>query len=554
MNDTNEINTNDVSYLKYEGKYKGLKGWLLTTDHKRIGIMYLVVMLTFFLIAMTIGVLMRLELLTPGRTIINPQTYNAFFTLHGVIMIFLFIIPGIPAVFGNFFLPIMLGAKDVSFPRLNLISWYIYVIGAILAILSLFVGGGVVDTGWTFYVPYSIRTQTNATLPLFAAFVLGFSSIATGINFVTTIHRLRCPGMTWFKMPLFAWGLYSTAWIQILATPVLGITLLLVIAERLFGIGIFDPTLGGDPLLYQHLFWIYSHPAVYIMILPAMGVVSEIIPTFSKKNIFGYVPIAISSLAIAFVGYLVWGHHMFSSGISDASRAIFSLLTFLVAIPSGVKVFNWIATLYKGSIDLKTPLIFVMGFIFLFSIGGLTGLVLGALNTDIHLTDTYFVVAHFHFVMLGGMGTIFFGSLHYWFPKMFGKMFNQKVANIGVITFFTGFITLYFPMFIMGYMGMPRRYYDTLPEFQIFHTISTIGSWVMVSGILIMVFNLIQGLRKGKPAPANPWGGTTLEWQIASPPPVENFDVIPTVTRGPYERDEHYDNTKEELKIENAKN
>jgi len=554
MSDTNEINTNDVSYLKYEGKYKGLKGWLLTTDHKRIGIMYLVVMLTFFLIAMTIGVLMRLELLTPGRTIMNPQTYNAFFTLHGVIMIFLFIIPGIPAVFGNFFLPIMLGAKDVSFPRLNLISWYIYVIGGILAILSLFVGGGVVDTGWTFYVPYSIRTQTNATLPLFAAFVLGFSSIATGINFVTTIHRLRCPGMTWFKMPLFAWGLYSTAWIQILATPVLGITLLLVIAERLFGIGIFDPALGGDPLLYQHLFWIYSHPAVYIMILPAMGVVSEIIPTFSKKNIFGYVPIAISSLAIAFVGYLVWGHHMFSSGISDASRAIFSLLTFLVAIPSGVKVFNWIATLYKGSIDLKTPLIFVMGFIFLFSIGGLTGLVLGALNTDIHLTDTYFVVAHFHFVMLGGMGTIFFGSLHYWFPKMFGKMFNQKVANIGVITFFTGFITLYFPMFIMGYMGMPRRYYDTLPEFQIFHTISTIGSWVMVSGILIMVFNLIQGLRKGKPAPANPWGGTTLEWQIASPPPVENFDVIPTVTRGPYERDEHYDNTKEELKIENAKN
>lgn len=528
---------NKVSYLEYKGKHKGILGWLLTTDHKRIGLMYLWAMLTFFLVAMTIGFLMRLELISPGETLMKPQTYNALFTLHGVIMIFLFIIPGIPAVFGNFFLPIQLGAKDVIFPRLNLLSWYLYILGAILAVGSLFIGGGAPDTGWTFYVPYSIRSTSNVTYALFAAFILGFSSILTGINFITTIHRMRAPGMTWFKMPLFAWGLYSTAWIQILATPVVGITLILVILERTLGIGIFDPALGGDPILYQHLFWIYSHPAVYIMILPAMGIVSEIIPTFSRKNIFGYGPIAMSSLAIAFVGYLVWGHHMFTSGISDTSRAIFSLLTFLVAVPSGVKIFNWVATMYKGSIELRTPMYMVLGFIFVFSIGGLTGLVLGSLSTDIHVTDTYFVVAHFHYVMFGGMGTIFFAALFYWLPKMFGKMYNEKAANIGATIFFIGFNLLYFPMFIMGYLGMPRRYYDSLPEFQIYHTLSTVGSWVLIAGVLIMVITILIALFKGKKAEMNPWGGTTLEWTVPSPPPVENFDEIPTVTKGPYEHE-----------------
>lgn len=528
----------NVSYLDYKGKHKGLLGWVLSTDHKRIAILYLVSLIIFFLVAMTFGFLMRLEMLSPGKTIIDPQTYNALFTLHGVIMIFLFIIPGIPAVFGNFFLPIMLGAKDVSFPRLNLLSWYFYIAGAALVLLSLFVGGGPIDTGWTFYVPYSLRTQTNVSLAVFAAFVLGFSSILTGLNFIVTIHRMRCPGMGWFKMPLFAWGLYSTSWIQVLATPVIGITLLLIIMERFFGVGIFDPALGGDPLLYQHLFWIYSHPAVYIMILPAMGLVSEIIPTFSKKDIFGYGPIAMSSLAIAFVGYLVWGHHMFSSGISDTSRAIFSFLTFVVAIPTGIKVFNWVATLYKASIDARAPFWFVVAFIIIFSIGGLTGLVLGSLNTDIHLTDTYFVVAHFHYVMFGGMGLLFFAGLHYWFPKMFGKMYNEKFAKLGTLIFVIGFNGLYFPMFIMGYLGMPRRYYDYLPEYKIYHIISTVGSWIMIAGILILIFNLLKALlsKDRNTTELNPWGGTTLEWTVPTPPPLENFDEIPTVTHGPYYR------------------
>lgn len=530
-------NPAEVSFYEYDGKRKGIAGWLLTLDHKRIGILYLISMLSFFAVAVTLGFLMRLEMLSPGETIMKAQTYNSIFTLHGVIMVFLFIIPGIPAVFGNFIMPIQIGAKDVIFPRLNLMSWYLYIIGGAIAIVSLFTGGGIMDTGWTFYAPYSLRSTANISLSVFAAFVLGFSSILTGLNFVTTIHRMRCPGMTFFRMPLFCWGLYSTAWIQILATPVIGITLLLVILERFFGIGVFDPNKGGDPLLYQHLFWIYSHPAVYIMILPAMGVVSDIIATFTKKDIFGYVPIALSSLAIAFVGYLVWGHHMFTSGMSDTARVIFSFLTFLVAIPTGVKVFNWTASLYKGSIDMRAPMLYVMAFIVVFSIGGLTGLVLGTLDTDIHLTDTYFVVAHFHYVMFGGMGLLFFASLHYWFPKMFGRMYNEKVAKLACWVFVIGFNTLYFPMFIMGYLGMPRRYYDYLPEFQTYHIIATVGSWIMITGMIIMFANLIRGLYKGAVAPENPWDGTTLEWKVPSPPPLENFDEIPVVTHGPYHRD-----------------
>jgi len=441
------------NYLEHK-THKGIFAWILSTDHKRIGILYLVSMVTFFWVGVTLGFLMKLEMLTPGKTIVDAQTYNTFFTLHGIIMIFLFIIPGIPAVFGNFFLPIQIGARDVAFPRLNLLSWYLYIIGGLFAIASLFLQGGPIDTGWTFYVPYSIRTTTNVIFPLLGAFILGFSSILTGLNFITTVHRLRAPGMTFFRMPLFVWALYATAWIQVVATPVVGITIVLVIIERALHVGIFDPALGGDPLLFQHLFWIYSHPAVYIMILPAMGVVSEIIPTFARRTIFGYKVIAFSSLAIALIGYFVWAHHMFSSGMSNTSRAVFSLLTFLVAVPSGVKVFNWVATLYKGSIELRAPLIYVMMFIFLFSIGGLTGLVLGSLATDVHVTDTYFVVAHFHYVMFGGTAIILFAALHYWFPKMFGKMYYEKLAIWATPFIFIGFNMLYFTMFILGYFGM----------------------------------------------------------------------------------------------------
>ncbi|MBM4338679.1 MAG: cytochrome c oxidase subunit I [Deltaproteobacteria bacterium] len=524
------------SFYEDEGKFKGIFAWIFSTDHKRIGLLYLCSILVFYAVGVMLGFLMRLELMAPGPTIMKPQTYNAIFTLHGVIMIFLFVIPGIPAIFGNFFLPIHIGAKDVAFPRINLLSWWIYMAGAALAILSLFTGGGPVDTGWTFYAPYSLRTPVNVSLAVFGVFVLGFSSILTGINFVTTTHLLRAPGMTWFRLPLFAWGIYATAWIQILVTPVVGITLLLTLMERLAGVGIFDPLKGGDPILYQHLFWIYSHPAVYIMILPGMGIISEIIPVFARRTIFGYKAIAFSSLAIAVVGSFVWGHHMFVSGQSDLASVIFSLLTFLVAVPSSVKVFNWISTLYKGSIEVSPPLLYALTFIFLFSIGGLTGLFQGALATNIHLHDTYWVVGHFHYVIFGGTGFAIFAGLHYWFQKMFGRRYGRKVPYLAWTFLFIGFNTLYFPMLILGWQGMPRRYYDYLPQFHSLQFVSTIGSWILIAGLILMFGHLLYSLFRGeKDDVRNPWGGATLEWQIPSPPPKENFTEVPRVERGPYE-------------------
>lgn len=529
------MSNTSTSYVNYLQVKKGIWSWLFTLDHKRIGLLYLYVISAFFLIAVFLGFLMRMELIAPGETIMKPTTYNQVFTLHGVIMIFLFIIPVIPAILGNFFLPIMIGTDDVAFPKLNLLSWYLYMAGAIMALLTLVVGDGPADTGWTFYAPYSVKTGTNVTMAVLAAFILGFSSILTGLNFIVTIHRLRTPGMGWFKMPLFAWSLYATSWIQLLATPVVGITLLMLVAERTLGVGLFDPAIGGDPILYQHLFWIYSHPAVYIMVLPAMGLVSEMIPTFANRTIFGYKAIAYSSLAIAFVGYFVWGHHMFTSGMSGPARIIFSILTFLVAIPSAIKVFNWVATLYKGSIEIKPPLLYTLAFIFQFSIGGLTGLVNGALAADVHIHDTYFVVGHFHYVMFGGTGFAFFGAIHYWFPKIWGKMYHIKRANIAFTVLFIGFNLLYFPMLVLGIMGMPRRYYDYLEHFTSWNVISTVGSWILIIGIIMMLVNLIQGYRKGSKATKNPWGGVTLEWQTESPPPLHNFTEMPKVDqKGPY--------------------
>ncbi len=523
------------SFYTARTRYPGIFGWIFTTDHKRIGLLYLISTLSFFAVGVSLGLIMRLELIKSGMHIISAQTYNAVFTVHGVVMIFLFIIPGIPASLGNFIMPLQIGARDVAFPKINILSWWLFIMGGAVIITSLFTGGGPPDTGWTFYVPYSIRTHTNISMAVSGVFLIGLSSTLTGMNFLTTIHRLRAPGMSWKRMTLFTWSVYATSWIQLLATPVIAITLLLIIIERFFGVGFFDPTKGGDPILFEHMFWIYSHPAVYIMILPAMGAVTDIIPVFARRNIFGYSFIAASSLAIAFVGYLVWGHHMFTSGMSDTARVIFSLLTFLVAVPSGIKIFNWIASLYKGSITVSTPLLFTLGFIFLFSIGGLTGLVQGALATNLHVHGTYFIVGHFHYVMFGGAAMGFFAGLHYWYPKMFGRLYEEHLAKFAWVLLFIGFNMLYFSMFVLGWEGMPRRYYDYLPKFNGPNLISTIGSWILAMGLIVMFYNLIHSLFAGRESGDNPWQAASLEWQTSSPPPAENFDEIPVVTKGPYE-------------------
>ncbi|MGO8988477.1 MAG: cbb3-type cytochrome c oxidase subunit I [bacterium] len=525
----------------YEDR-RGILSWILTLDHKRIGLLYLIFVIGFFFSGVVLGFFMRLEMVAPGGTIMGPQTYNALFTLHGIIMIFLVVIPAIPTIFGNFFLPIQIGARDVAFPRINLLSWWLYISGATIVFFSVFTGGGPPDTGWTFYAPYSLRTNVNVPLAVFGVFILGMSSILTGINLVTTTHRLRAPGMTWKRLPLFVWAIYSTSWVQILATPIIGITMVLVLLDRFFGVGIFDPTKGGDPILYQHMFWIYSHPATYIMILPAMGIVSDVIPVFARKKIFGYTAIAISGMAIAAVGSLVWGHHMFVSGQSDFADILFSLLTFLVAIPSAIKVFNWVATLHKGSIVIEPPLLFCLSFIFLFSIGGLTGLIQGALAPNMHLHDTYWIPAHFHYIIFGGMGFGLFAGFHYWFPKMFGRMYNRKRAIRAWAVMLIGFNIFYFSMLLLGWEGMPRRYWDYLPQFRTLHLTATFGSWILIAGLILMFANLFHGLFKGERAQDNPWDAATLEWQIPSPPPTENFEKIPVIQHGPHDFKEFENN------------
>jgi cytochrome c oxidase subunit 1 len=539
-----------------EGSYLTPKGgvittiwdWATTIDHKKIGVMYLFAVLFAFFLGGVFALLVRMELFAPTVTsatggevtgqIFTNDWYNRLFTLHGAIMVFLFIIPSVPAALGNFVLPLMLGAKDVAFPRLNLFSWYVYVFGAIFSVLAIGMGG--VDTGWTFYTPYSItgdKMHTQVILMTMGVFILGFSSIFTGMNFIVTVHKLRAPGMGWFDMPLFIWGIYATSIIQVLATPVLGITVLLLTLERAFKIGIFDPALGGDPVLYQHFFWFYSHPAVYIMILPGMAIISELIGVHARKKVFGYKAVAFSSLGIAAISFIVWGHHMFTSQ-GELASAIFSGLTFLVAIPSAIKVFNWIATLYKGSIAINTPMLYALSFLFLFSIGGLTGLFLGALAADIHLHDTYFVVAHFHYVMMGGTVMAMIGGLHHWWPKMFGKMYSEKPAMLAGVLVFVGFNLTFFPQFIMGSLGMPRRYATYVDDYTIYHMLSTAGSWVLAVGFLLHLAVFVQSLVAGKKAPPNPWGGLSLEWETASPPIEHNFHHEPVVHYGPYDFDD----------------
>ena len=511
----------------------GLRSWLTTVDHKRIGLMYLWSVTFFMIVGGLFAMLIRLEHLTPGRTIMSAEQYNRVFTLHGAVMVFLVIIPAIPAALGNFALPLLLGARDVAFPRINLMSLYLYWTGALMALGTLFMGG--VDTGWTFYTPYSTTTGGGVTLMVLAAFVLGFSSIFTGCNIIATVHKLRAPGMGWFDMPLFCWGMYSTALIQILATPVLGITLLLLVMERVLHIGIFDPQLGGDPVLFQHFFWFYSHPAVYIMILPAMAVMSEVIPTFSHKTIFGYKAIAFSSVAIALLGFLVWAHHMFVAGMSTYAGAIFSFLTFFIAIPSAIKVFNWIATMWQGSIELRTPMLYAIAFLLLFTIGGLTGLFLASLATDVHLHETYFVVAHFHFVMAGSNLFGLLAGLHYWWPKMYGRLYNETLASLGCVLTFIGFNATFLPQFVLGSRGMPRRYFNYLPQFQALHVASTIGSWILAAGLFLALATLLASLRRPKGMVYKPWGGKTLEWMTSSPPPTHNFEGQPLPQHGPYD-------------------
>jgi cytochrome c oxidase subunit 1 len=551
----------------HEGSYLQPKGgliatvwdWMTTIDHKKIGVMYLFATLFMFFLGGMAALAVRLELWAPVRQITdaagavkvtgqafawydsfgqNNDLYNRFFTLHGAIMVFMFIIPSIPAALGNFLLPLMVGAKDVAFPRLNLLSWYVYVTGSIFAVAAIIAGG--VDTGWTFYTPYSTTSDAGHWRVVFmvlGVFILGFSSILTGLNFVVTVHKLRAPGMGWFDMPLFVWAIYSSAVIQVLATPVLAITLVLLMFERLFNVGVFDPRMGGDPVLFQHFFWFYSHPAVYIMILPGMAIINETIAVHARKKIFGYRAVAFSSLSIAAISFLVWGHHMFTSQ-GEIASAIFSALTFLVAIPTAVKMFNWTTTLYKGSIRFTTPMLYSLAFLFLFAIGGLTGLPLGTLATDLHLHDSYFVVAHFHYVMMGGTVIAYLAGLHHWWPKIFGKMYSTFWANVGCIIVFIGFNVTFFTQFILGTRGMPRRYASYIDDLQFLHQISTVGSWLLLLGFLVHLFVFVHSLIAGPKAGANPWGGLSLEWETDSPPIEHNFHHEPIVKHGPYDYDD----------------
>ncbi|MDQ2775824.1 MAG: cytochrome c oxidase subunit I [Acidobacteriota bacterium] len=528
----------------YLTEKQGILSWLLTTDHKRIGILYTFSITLFFFVGGVFALLMRLELLSPHTWLVNAETYNKLFTMHGIIMVWFFLIPSIPNTLGNFVIPLMIGAKDLAFPKLNLASWYVFMFSAMVTLYALFRGG--VDSGWTFYTPFSTTYSTTYIVAAaMGIFINGFSSIMTGLNFIATIHRMRAPGLTWFRLPIFIWSMYATSIIFVLATPVLAVTMLMVGVERIFQVGIFDPALGGDPVLFQHMFWFYSHPAVYIMILPAMAVVSEIIPAFARKPLFGYKAVAFSSVAIAVLSFLVWGHHMFVAGTSVYSAMVFSLFSYFVAVPSAIKVFNWTATIYKGSVSWDTPMLYAIGFVGLFTIGGMTGLFLAAIGLDVHVTDTYFVVAHFHYIMVGGTVMAFLGGVHYWWPKISGKMYPEGIAKISALTVFLGFNLTFFPQFVLGYLGMPRRYAAYPEEFQMLHILSTAGASILGVGYILPLCYLLWSWKYGKDAGPNPWRATGLEWKTASPPITHNFEVTPVVDVRPYD----YEAMKEELHL-----
>lgn len=528
----------------YLNEKQGLLSWFFTTDHKRIAILYTASVTLFFFLGGFFALMMRLELVSPRNWLVSAETYNKLFTMHGIIMVWFFLIPSIPNTLGNFLVPMMIGAKDLAFPKINLLSWYVFMFGGAVTVYALFRGG--VDTGWTFYTPFSTTYSTTYVVAAAAGiFISGFSSIMTGLNFIATVHRMRAPGLTWFRLPVFIWSIYATSLILVLATPVLAITLLMVAVERVFQVGIFDPSLGGDPVLFQHMFWFYSHPAVYIMVLPAMAVVSEIIPVFSRKPICGYKAVVFSSIAIAVIGFLVWGHHMFVAGTSVYSAMAFSILSYFVAVPSAIKVFNWTATLYKGSVSWDTPMLYAIGFVGLFTIGGMTGLFLAALGIDVHVTDTYFVIAHFHYIMVGGTVMAFLGGVHYWWPKVSGKMYPEGLARLSALIVFLGFNLTFFPQYVLGYAGMPRRYAAYPDEYQFLHIMSSAGASILGVGYVLPLCYLLWSWKYGRLAGPNPWRAPGLEWQTPTPPPTHNFHVTPVVNTRPYD----FEAMKEELHL-----
>ncbi len=530
------------SYLTVD---RSVSSWLNTRDHKRIGVMFFVLNAAALAVGGVFALAMRTELLTPRALFMTSMTYNRLFTLHGVIMVWLFMIPSIPSAFGNFMLPLMIGARDVAFPRLNLASVYIYVVGAIVTVVGLIAGA--TDTGWTFYVPYSVKDATAILPVLLGVFIIGWSTILTGLNFIVTVHKMRAEGLRWMKMPLFVWTIYGTSLIQVLATPVLAMTLLIIGVDHWFDWGVFDPTRGGDPVLYQHLFWFYSHPAVYIMVLPAMGVISECVSTFSRKNPLSYEAIVWSTVGIALVGFLSWGHHLFTAGISMFDAGAFGLMSMFVAIFSAIKVFTWTGTLYRGSISLKTPLLYVFAFLFLFVFGGMTGVAVATTSLDLHWQDTYFVVAHFHFIMVGGTITAYLAAIHYWFPKVTGRMYPERLGLLSALVVFFGFLVTFVPQFLLGNEGMPRRYHNYPAAFQPLHIVSTCGAYMLASGLLLTLGYLGWALRYGERASRNPWGSAGFEWRTPSPPPAHNYEVPPVFERGPY------DYTAETLERERAR-